>query len=70
MLPISPEASLCTTVQSAIDDDARPDAGADGDQDHILDVLPGSKPQLAQGRQVDIVIDRDGQVDSARSAWL
>ncbi len=62
MFPISPEASLAPRYKGAVDDHAGANAGPKGDKDHVLNILTGAKPQLAEGGQVNIIIHGDGEV--------
>ena len=51
-------------VQLAVEDDAAADAGADGDQEEVVDVLAGAEGELAPRRGVGVVLHHDRQVDA------
>ena len=46
-------------VDAAVGDDARPDAGGDLDEHHVLEAVP-EHPVLAQRHDVHVVVDQDG----------
>ena len=48
--------------QDAVDHDAAPDAGADGEQDHVVHLGSGAETELPPGRGVGVVLDDDRQV--------
>ena len=50
-------------VERAVEDDAAADAGADGDQQEVVDVVAGAELELAPGRGVRVVLDDDGQAE-------
>ena len=51
-------------VQRAVEHDAAADAGADGDQQQVVDVVAGAEGELAPRRGVGVVLDDDRQVDA------
>ena len=63
MWPISAADAERAAEQLAVEHDAAADAGADGDQQQVVDVLAGAEGELAPGRGVRVVLDDDRQVD-------
>ena len=57
-------------VELAVEHEAAADAGADGDQQQVVDVLAGAEAELAPGGGVGVVLDDDREVDRASSSAL
>src|SRR4051812_10105825 len=53
--------ALGAAVDVAVGDDAAADAGADLDEEQVLDVAP-VRPVLAEGHDIDVVVDEYGRV--------
>ena len=56
--------------QLAVVHDAAADAGADRDQQQVVDVVAGAEGELAPGGGVRVVLDHDGQVDARLEVGL
>ena len=53
-----------SAVQAAVEHHAAADAGADRDEQQVVDVLAGAVPELAPRGGVGVVLDDDGEVDA------
>ena len=53
-----------TMIHRAVKHDARADARTDGDRDEAARAFARAEAPLAQGRQVDVVLDEDGQAET------
>ena len=58
-----PNHAPTTLSDRAVEDQASTDTGSNKDREKIIDALPGAKAMLGQGTAVDIVPNRDGEVD-------
>ena len=70
MWPISRAHPERAAVELAVEDDAAADAGADGDQQQVVDVVAGAELELAPRGGVGVVLDHDRQVDARLEVGL
>ena len=49
----------------AVKDDAAADAGAEGQEDEVVDLFAGAHPGLAEGGGVGVVLEDDGGAEAA-----
>ena len=52
------------TYQLVVDDDPHTDAGPDGDEHHRRDPSRQPEPLLADGGEVDVVLDQHGHIEA------
>ena len=52
-------AALRAAMEPAVGDDPGPDAGPDLDDDHVVVAGRDPRPPLAEGQDVDVVVDPD-----------
>jgi len=56
---------MAAPVELAAEDDSGADAGSDREKDEVVDAAGDPAPLLAQGGEVDVVLEPDRQVEGA-----
>lgn len=46
---------MCATNESSVEDETTADSSAEGNEEHVLGILPCTEPEFSECREIDVI---------------